>query len=362
MTKPLNINPVTPVSLCLKEICNRALHIKFKKQALIYYANSAIDSVSGATGSQEAVAQQFGFDTSKSSHHGLIRLRDKSTRILSETATVQEAGDKPPYEAFDWRTIIAFRFPMDLNVEEVKAYVPGLGWVNVDLRNRRFWASAPQDEERIAEFNSLQRRLAQVSYEREQVKKARDNGKKQPFMKDVAKIAGKWNDREFVYEQTSGETDKLFEKATGEEVKKVRSLQPKKDVALVAQFDLDKVSIPKAQSPEDVANLAARFEILGETEKHLCKAIREIELGLIEDYMIGLNTDSLDDIDGKTITYGDVSYTITFSDSNSYDLPNGTDKRWKNGELEMRKAETRSQWRAKEVNAVNVTEEEFAEV
>lgn len=348
MVKPLNINSTTPVSLCIKEIFRRALHIKFRKSALFYQVGSEVDTASGATKDSEACGQIFGFDTSKTSHHGLIRIRDKRTKILKDTAVVQEEGKVPPYEAFDWRTIIAFRFPMDLNVEEIEAYIPGLGWKTFDLRNRRFWAMAPQDEERINEFNNLQRRLAQVRYEREEVKKARDNGKKRSFMGKHTGVVGKHNDRVFLYEKQSGTTDKLFEK-NGDEVKKVRNLQPQKDIALIANFELDPVNVPRAESIQDVGNLAARFEVLGEIEKHLCKAVREIELGLIEDYMIGINTDSLDDINGDTITYGGVEYTIKVSDDSSYDWPEGTAERWKAGELEMRTVETNAQWRAHEL-------------
>lgn len=348
MVKPLNINSTTPVSLCIKELFKRSLHVKFKKSALIYQINAEIDAAAGATQEQEACGQLFSFDTSKTSHHGLIRIRDKRTRILSDTATIQKEGEAPPFDSFDWRTIIAFRFPMDLNVEEISGYVPGKGWLTIDLRDRRFWALAPTNAEKIQEFNDLKRRLAQVRYEREEVKKARDNGKKRSFMGKHTGVVGKHNDRVFLYEKQSGTTDKLFEK-NGNEVKKVRNLQPQKGIALIANFELDPVNVPRAESIQDVGNLAARFEVLGEIEKHLCKAVREIELGLIEDYMIGINTDSLDDINGEKITYGGVEYTIKVSDDSSYDWPEGTTERWKAGELEMRNVPTNAQWRAHEL-------------
>ena len=349
MVKPLNITSVTPVALCIKELFSRSLHIKFKKSALIYQVQSDIDAAAGATKEHEACGQIFSFDTSKTSHHGLIRIRDKRTRILSETATVQETGEAPPFDAYDWRTIIAFRFPMDLNVEEISGYVPGKGWLTIDLRDRRFWAPAPTDAERIQEFNDLQRRLAQVKYERGEVKKARDNGKKRSFMKGHSSCVGKWNDRHFVYEQNGGETDKLFDAETGEEIKKVKTPQPNKEIALVPHFDLVSVEVKRAESVEDVANLAARFEVLGEIEKHLSKAVREIELGLLEDYMIGLNTDSLEEIDGDTIHYGGETYTVKVGDDASYDYPEGTRERWEAGELEMKTVPTNKQWRATEL-------------
>jgi hypothetical protein len=360
MVKPLNINSTTPVSLCIKELFNRSQHIRFKKSALVYQVNSAIDHASGASKNDIATGQHFGFDTSKTSHHGLIRIRDKNTRILSDTATIQETGEAPPFDSFNWRTIIAFRFPFDLNVESIEGYVPGLGWQTVNFHNRRLWCSAPQDEERIAEFNDLKRRLEQVRYERELVKKARDNGKKK-IPNGHTGIVGKWNDRMYLYEQKSGTTDKLFDKTTNEEVKKVRNLQPQKDIALVTNFELNPVNVPKPESIDDIGSLAARFEVLGETEKHLCKAVRETELGLIEDYMIGINTDTLDDIDGQTIMYGGIAYKIVISDDSSYDYPDGTVERWKSGELEMRTVETKAQWRAKEI-ANGVTKTELEEV
>jgi len=349
MVKPLNITSVTPVALCIKELFSRSLHIKFKKSALIYQVQSDIDAMSGATKESEACGQIFSFDTSKTSHHGLIRIRDKRTRILSETATVQETGEAPPFDSFDWRTIIAFRFPMDLNVEEISGYVPGKGWLTIDLRNRRFWAPAPTDAERIQEFNDLQCRLAQVRFERNEVKKARDNGKKRKFMQNIRGCVGKWNDRYFIYEQRIGTTDKLFNKTTGEEIKKERHDLPQKEIALVGRFDLTPVDVKRAELIKDVATLAARFEVLGEIEKHLSKAVREIELGLLEDYMIGLNTNSLEDINGNTILYGGVEYRIKLGDDASYDLPEGTTERWKAGELEMRTVETAKQWRSKEI-------------
>lgn len=191
-------------------------------------------------------------------------------------------------------------------------------------------------------------RLAQVREERKQVKNARDNGKKRKFMEGVNRIEGVWNDRRFVYENKSGMTDKLFDKETGEEVKKDRILQPNKKIFLSANFDLTPVKIDRAETPEDVANLAARFEVLGEVEKELNNSIREIELGLIEDWMIGQNIDDLD-IKSEPLQYGGITYKITVLDDNTYDYPEGTAELWKADKLEMKSVETRSQWRASEV-------------
>lgn len=346
--KPLNISSTTPVSLTLRELFSRAQHIKFEKRSLIYEVRSQIDQLSGATKSTTGSSQIFKFDTSKASHHGLVKLMDKRTRVLRETAVVQSEGDSPPYEMFDWRTIIFFRFPNELNIPEIKGYVPGFGWVTINLRNRRFWKASPTDEEGIKDFNSSMKALAEIRLLRSQVQKQRDNGKKRKFMEGVTSVTGVHGNRYFVYEKISGTADKLFDPETDEEVKKVRSIQPNKNIALVGDFELEPPEILRAENPDDVAMLAARFEILGELEKRLCKSIRETELGLIEDFMIGNKIAHLDELDGQVISYGRFNYTVKLSDAYSYDYPEGTADRWRNGELEMRTVETNAQWRARE--------------
>lgn len=360
--KQLDISSDTSVSSCIKRIFERANHVRFQKSSLFYNIGSKIDALSGATKDSEAVAQDFNFRYSSRSHHGLITLRDKRTGILEGTAEVQIPGERPSYSAFDWRTIVAFRLPNELNIQNLEAYIPGMGWISVDLSNRRFFDPVPIDQDSRNEFNEFMQRLVNVRNHRELVKKARDNGKKRTFMKGIDSITGKFNDRIFTYESKSGKTDKLFD--GDQEVKKVCTTVRNKNIGLVGLIpnDTESINIPRAESPEDVANLAAKYEVLGEVEKHLGNLVRGTELSLIEQE-VGFNkVDDLSHLNGHTIVFNGVMYKIAVSDDSYYDYPEGTDDLWRNGKLIMKNVETKAQWRACEVSKEVVTSPEMVEV
>jgi len=357
MAKPLNVSTVTPVSTALKELLSRSNHIKFKKKALIYKVESKIDVLTGATKALEACGQDFKFDTSKSSHHGFIRIRDKRTGVLSETGEVMEDGESPEYDSFDWRTIIFFRFPMDLNIPEIHGHVPGLGWQTINLKNRRFWNAPPMDEAGISEFNNKMNRLAEIRATKDLVKKARDNGKKRKFMEDLTETpVGSYQNRLFKLVKKSGQTDKLFDVNTGEEVKRVRTIQPNKNISLVSNTVCQPAPIGRAESVQDVADLTAQLQVLNEIENELCKSIRETELGLIEDFMIGQNNHDLSEIKDKTIKYGSSEYSVNLSDDSSYDYPNNVVNKLKSGEFEIRTVKTNASWRTVEMTPSETNE------
>lgn len=350
MAQTLEINSLTPVSECLKEVSRKAQHVRFKRRAEIFQTSGEINVLTSAVkANAKATGQLFGFDTSKTSHYGLFRLLDKATHKIVGGKRVVEEGTKLPFEQFDWRTFIFFRFPTDLLIEEIEAYV-GNKWVVVDLRNRRFWAAAPQDKNGIASFISAKKELAELEKRQNYLKNRRSKGRK---ILDPAEAPYSFVEDGVQYEirRTNNTTEKMVDK-DGNVISKDRIIQENKEVCLVGDF---KIAPNERKSPpstkEEVFKEEAEYFVLSKQINAIYDEIREIELSLVEDLFIARMYGEISEANGMSFEYGGVNFTVNFSDASDYDYSREVKDKFQSGEYVYEEMEANPQWRCYELGA-----------
>jgi len=350
MTNKLEINSLTPVSEVLKEIARKAQHVRFKRRAEIFETSGEVNVLTTAVKKDaKATSQMFGFDTSKTSHHGLFRLLDKATRVISKGHTqVVDDGRKLPFERFDWRTFIFFRFPVDLLIDEIEAYVGGK-WVTVDLRNRRFWAAAPQDSKGIKLFVERKQKLTELEKRKKYLSNRRSKGRQ--ILDTTSNHNFTENGIKYELRRLQGTTDKMVDK-DGNPIPKERIVQENKQVSLIGDFAIPangKSPIPSTLA--DVYKEEAEYMVLTKEINELYDLIRETELSLVEDLFIARMYGEIEEANGNSFEYGSVNFTVKFSDDSDYDFSPDAIEKLKSGEYSFEELPTTPQWRCYELGA-----------
>ena len=352
-TESVSIPMNASIHEALSTLLARAEHIRLKKGAQVHKEQSKIDALTGATQKEQGVAQVFKIQVSLHNHNLNILMRDKGSRELaSSEGENRELDQEQDWERFDWRSITVCSFPNKLHVTMVEGYIPGQGWVSVDLGGRRFWPQPPDREASIRTFVETKRRAAVLEGH-----KTRVQGRGTKLRKKLDKGTGySYTDstgQEWETFHEIGETDKLFEGDT--EIKKVRTIHKDK----VVVFGLPKVpsDLKAPDTMDEVLAHLVKGVTISEELKRLNEITRPVELGIIEDYARAKNIESMTQLNGVAIDFGGESFTVAVKDDDSYDYPAGTSERLEKGEIVSRTVPTRGQWKTKRKEKPTTTNE-----